>query len=94
MDDLDRAIPRGTGRGGVLRVGSTGELEKILLAGSAYAVGQGYGVPADLTHCEDAGAVSGADPAVVSARRSSAGWARWAASARATTSPGTSALTT
>jgi tRNA-splicing ligase RtcB len=68
MDDLDRAIPRGTGRGGVLRVGSTGELEKILLAGSAYAVGQGYGVPADLTHCEDAGAVSGADPAVVSAR--------------------------
>jgi tRNA-splicing ligase RtcB len=38
MDDPDRRIPRGMGRGAVWRVGGAAELEKILLAGSVYAV--------------------------------------------------------
>ncbi len=68
MDLLAAAIPRGMGRGGVLPVADAEVLEGILVGGSAYAVQHGFGVPADLTFCEDAGAVSGADPAAVSAR--------------------------
>src|ERR1700730_10980237 len=68
MDSLDAAIPRGMGRGSVLPRTSATELEKILRGGSAYAVERGFGVPPDLTFCEDAGAVSGADPGSVSAR--------------------------
>jgi tRNA-splicing ligase RtcB len=68
MDLLDLAIPRGTGHGGVLPRVSAAELEQILRGGSAYAVERGFGVPADLTFCEDAGAVSGADLGSVSAR--------------------------
>ncbi|HEU4422646.1 MAG TPA: RtcB family protein [Pilimelia sp.] len=68
MDHLDRSVPRGMGRGAVWHVGGAAELEKILLAGSVYAVEHGYGLPADLTFCEDGGAVGGADPAAVSAR--------------------------
>jgi tRNA-splicing ligase RtcB len=68
MDSLDAAIPRGMGRGSVLPRTSATELEKILRRGSAYAVERGFGVPADLTFCEDAGAVSGADLGSVSAR--------------------------
>jgi tRNA-splicing ligase RtcB len=68
MDLLGAATPRGTGRGGVLPPASTAELDNILRGGSAYAVERGFGTPADLTFCEDAGAVPDADPAAVSAR--------------------------
>jgi tRNA-splicing ligase RtcB len=68
MDALDRAVPRGLGRGGVWRLTGRGELDRLLVAGSRYAVERGYGVPADLAHCEDGGAVDDADPGQVSAR--------------------------
>jgi tRNA-splicing ligase RtcB len=68
MDLLAAAIPRGMGRGGVLPAADSDVLEGILVRGSAYAVERGFGVPADLTFCEDGGAVAGADPAAVSAR--------------------------
>src|SRR5581483_1982192 len=68
MDGLDRAIPRGAGRGAVWSLASRAELEQVLLRGSRYAVEQGHGGPGDLARCEDGGAVDNADPAQVSAR--------------------------
>jgi tRNA-splicing ligase RtcB len=68
MDLLGAATPRGMGRGGVLPQASQTDLERILLDGSGYAVERGFGVPADLTFCEDRGAVAGADPAAVGTR--------------------------
>lgn len=68
MDALDVAIPRGIGRGGLWRLHSKRELEGVLVGGSRYAVECGHGVPRDLQRCEDAGAVTDADPAQVSAR--------------------------
>ncbi len=67
MDGLDRAIPRGPGRGAVWHVSRT-ELAKILIGGSRYAVERGHGVTRDLDRCEDGGAVDGADPAQISDR--------------------------
>ncbi|HEX6869539.1 MAG TPA: RtcB family protein [Micromonosporaceae bacterium] len=68
MDRLAARIPRGPGRGGVWHLGTDQQLAQILTDGSAYAVTQGFGDEADLTLCEDRGAVAGADPAAVSAR--------------------------
>lgn len=68
MDGLDRAIPRGAGRGAVWALSSRAELERVLLRGSQYAVEQGHGGPRDLARCEDGGAVDDADPARVSDR--------------------------
>lgn len=68
MDQLDRCIPRGMGRGGVWRLRDTTELGRVLEGGSRFAVERGHGVPRDLDRCEDNGAVTGADPAKVSAR--------------------------
>ncbi len=68
MDGLDRAIPRGAGPGGVWHLTGPGQLERILLGGSRYAVGEGHGEERDLTRCEDGGAVADADVDQVSAR--------------------------
>jgi tRNA-splicing ligase RtcB len=68
MDGLDRAIPRGAGKGAVWSLAGRAELERVLLGGSRYAVEQGHGVPRDLERCEDGGAVDDADPGQVSAR--------------------------
>jgi len=67
MDELDRRIPRGLGKGGVWRLGD-GELPAVLRGGSRYAVERGYGVPGDLEHCEDHGVVAEAEPERVSER--------------------------
>jgi tRNA-splicing ligase RtcB len=68
MDQLDRTIPRGAGPGGVWKMRSRGELERVLTGGARYAVERGYGVQRDLDRCEDFGVVEGADPSAVSAR--------------------------
>ncbi|MBO0850674.1 MAG: RtcB family protein [Pseudonocardia sp.] len=68
MEGLDRAIPRGAGKGAVWPLRGRGQLERVLLGGSRYAVEQGRGVPRDLERCEDGGAVGDADPGRVSAR--------------------------
>jgi tRNA-splicing ligase RtcB (3'-phosphate/5'-hydroxy nucleic acid ligase) len=68
MDGLDRATPRGAGKGAVWTLSGRDELEELLLHGSRYAVEQGHGVARDLERCEDGGAVDDADPAQVSAR--------------------------
>ena len=68
MDGLDRAIPRGVGRGGVWRLHGRADLEQLLVGGSRYAVERGHGVTRDLQRCEDGGAVADANPAQVSSR--------------------------
>ncbi|MPZ61223.1 MAG: RtcB family protein [Propionibacteriales bacterium] len=68
MDGLDRAVPRGAGRGRVWSLRGRNELQRILLDGSRYAVECGHGVQRDLDRCEDGGAVADADPSQVSSR--------------------------
>ncbi|MQA86812.1 MAG: RtcB family protein [Streptosporangiales bacterium] len=68
MDALDRAIPRGMGKGAVWKLARSSELEEVLLRGAGYAVERGHGEQGDLDHCEDRGAVADADPDQVSPR--------------------------
>ena len=68
MDRLAAAIPRGAGRGGVWRLTGRAEMDKLLLGGAAYAVGQEHGCQRDLDRCEDHGAVADADLAHISGR--------------------------
>jgi tRNA-splicing ligase RtcB len=68
MDGLDRAVPRGAGRGAVWTLSGRKELERVLLGGSRYAVERGLGSERDLERCEDRGAVDDADPGQVSIR--------------------------
>jgi tRNA-splicing ligase RtcB (3'-phosphate/5'-hydroxy nucleic acid ligase) len=67
LDELDRAIPRGLGPGGVWSL-EQDRLSEILAGGARCAVAAGYGVPRDLERCEDRGAVAEADPASVGER--------------------------
>jgi tRNA-splicing ligase RtcB len=67
MDALDREIPRGLGAGAVWHL-DRDELREVLLGGARYAVDRGHGVRADLAHCEDGGAIAGADPDEVGER--------------------------
>jgi tRNA-splicing ligase RtcB len=63
MDALDRAIPRGLGRGGI----APGHLvADVLERGAEAAVASGYGSPADLARCEEGGTSPGADPGAIS----------------------------
>jgi tRNA-splicing ligase RtcB (3'-phosphate/5'-hydroxy nucleic acid ligase) len=68
MNGLDRAIPRGTGRGGVWRLSDRVTLHKVLDGGAGYAVQVGHGVQRDLDRCEDLGVLDGADASAVSER--------------------------
>lgn len=68
MGALDKAIPRGMGKGAIWKLGRASELDEILVRGARYAVQQGYGRHGDLDHCEDYGAVDDADPGQVSTR--------------------------
>lgn len=68
MDGLDKAIPRGMGRGAVWKLTGRSELEEVMAGGSRYAVEQGHGNQRDLERCEDYGRVPDADPAQVSER--------------------------
>jgi tRNA-splicing ligase RtcB (3'-phosphate/5'-hydroxy nucleic acid ligase) len=73
MDALDRAIPRGMGKGAVWKLRGEEELTAVLARGSRYAVERGFGAPGDLERCEDGGAMAEADPTRVSAKARSRG---------------------
>ncbi len=64
-DLLYARIPAGLGSVGGLRL-SAGGMEAMLMGGARWAVGEGYGAIADLTHIEDSGCAAGADPGAVS----------------------------
>jgi tRNA-splicing ligase RtcB len=68
MHGLDRAVPRGGGRGGVWSLSGVKELERLVVSGARYAVEHGYGVQRDLDRCEAADPHKDADPAQVSHR--------------------------
>jgi tRNA-splicing ligase RtcB (3'-phosphate/5'-hydroxy nucleic acid ligase) len=68
MDELDRRIVRGTGRGGVWHLHDRAELDEVLAGGAAYAVARGHGTARDLERCEDGGVVTDVDPGQVSER--------------------------
>jgi tRNA-splicing ligase RtcB len=68
MDDLERTVPKGMGRGAVWDLSTGRELPEILRGGAAYVVGQGHGCEQDLERCEDRGVLAGADPGAVSDR--------------------------
>ncbi len=68
LDALAAAVPAGLGsRQGSLSVKEK-ELGRLLVRGARFAVDRGYGSGGDLEHIEAGGAISGADPAAVSAR--------------------------
>jgi tRNA-splicing ligase RtcB (3'-phosphate/5'-hydroxy nucleic acid ligase) len=61
MDELDRRIVRGMGKGGVWHLEGHRELDEVLAGGAAYAVARGHGELRDLHRCEDGGVVADAD---------------------------------
>ncbi|NYT03058.1 MAG: RtcB family protein [Methanosarcinales archaeon] len=65
VESLFKDIPSGLGSKSRLHV-SDQELTEAFLAGAGWAVEQGYGVQADLEHCEENGCLAGADPSQVS----------------------------
>ena len=68
MDALARQVPKGLGRGGLWRLSEPSDLRAVLLKGARAAYERGYGTAQDLERCEDAGALGGADPAMISER--------------------------
>jgi tRNA-splicing ligase RtcB (3'-phosphate/5'-hydroxy nucleic acid ligase) len=68
MDELDRRIVRGMGKGGTWHLEGLRELDEVLAGGAAYAVARGHGEPRDLHRCEDGGVVADADLGRVSDR--------------------------
>ncbi|MEW5913606.1 MAG: RtcB family protein [Thermodesulfobacteriota bacterium] len=66
-DALAGGVPAGVGAGHGQGL-PVRELERILVKGAAWAVGQGQGADSDLEFCEAQGALPGADPAAVSER--------------------------
>jgi len=65
VDALFANVPSGLGGGGIVET-DQGTIEEILARGVEWAVDEGWGVKADLAHCEDEGARPDADPAAVS----------------------------
>ncbi len=67
IENLFSAVPTGVGAKSTLRLAQK-ELAGMLSQGSKWAVKQGYGLPDDVLHCEEQGAMEGADPDAVSAK--------------------------
>jgi len=65
VETLFTNIPTGLGGGGIVEVDHE-TIDEILERGVEWAVDNGYGVPADLEHCEDEGRHPAADPTKVS----------------------------
>jgi tRNA-splicing ligase RtcB (3'-phosphate/5'-hydroxy nucleic acid ligase) len=65
IDSLFQAVPSGVGSTGRLHA-SDQELTEAFIYGAKWALDQGYGVKADIEHCEENGQMAGADPSQVS----------------------------
>jgi tRNA-splicing ligase RtcB len=64
-DELFANLPSGVGTDGMRKL-STDEMHEVMVRGAAWAVEEGYGVPADLDATEENGCLAGAMPGVVS----------------------------
>jgi len=67
IDSLYNSVPSGVGSRGKIRL-RAGEIDKVLVKGSRWAVNNGYGRPEDLEATEERGEMSRADPTKVSSR--------------------------
>jgi len=67
MDALYAAVPKGTGRGCIIRL-SDREMNQVLERGAAWVVKKGYGTEEDLQHTEEGGSMAGGDANKVSRR--------------------------
>ncbi len=65
IDALYSAVPSGLGSESKLRV-TDAQLDEVFMHGARWAVENGYGVKADLEHCEENGEMRGADPSKIS----------------------------
>jgi tRNA-splicing ligase RtcB len=65
INALYEAVPSGLGSESKFHA-SREQLSEVFIAGARWAVENGYGVPADLEHCEENGEMKGADPSKVS----------------------------
>jgi tRNA-splicing ligase RtcB len=65
IERLFSAVPTGVGAKSSLRLAEK-DLTKMLISGSKWAVSQGFGLEEDVRHCEEQGAMEGADPDAVS----------------------------
>jgi tRNA-splicing ligase RtcB len=63
MNELDRRIPRGIGKGSIA---APGLVPKILTRGAKAALAAGYGWPGDLERCEEYGVSPGANVGAIS----------------------------
>src|SRR5215468_11119404 len=64
-DRLHREVPCGVGSTGATAL-SRGEMDRVLRDGARWAVASGQGRASDLDHCEEGGALAGADSRAVS----------------------------
>ena len=67
IDALYNNVPSGVGSKGKIRLRG-GEINKVLVKGSRWAVERGYGQPEDLDTTEERGEMAGAEPGYVSGR--------------------------
>lgn len=67
VEALFRKVPSGVGKEGPISLFQE-ELSRVLVSGARWAVEKGYGLEEDLVHCEEGGAMQGADPKAVSER--------------------------
>ncbi len=67
LDAIFAHVPCGVGMSGKIKV-SVEELRQVMVKGARWAVERGFGWAEDLEHCEEGGALAGADPATVSSR--------------------------
>jgi tRNA-splicing ligase RtcB (3'-phosphate/5'-hydroxy nucleic acid ligase) len=72
VNQLFRDIPSGAGSKGDIRI-SHKDLDRVLIEGAGWMVEQGRGRPEDLTCCEEAGTIDGADASAVSDRAKTRG---------------------
>jgi len=67
VDSLYNNVPSGLGSKGKIRL-RPGEIDKVLIKGSRWAIENGYGMTEDLESTEENGEMAGADPSLVSSR--------------------------
>ncbi len=72
---LNKYCPSGVGVGGILKV-NIPELEKVMRAGSRWALKNGYATESDLARTEEGGCLEGANPAKISDRAKERGRAQ------------------
>lgn len=72
VNQLFRDVPCGAGRKGEIRI-SYPELDWVLVEGAGWMIEQEYGEPDDLAHCEENGAMEGADARAISDRAKNRG---------------------